>query len=368
MPKRRRRSPGDGSVYYDEAAGKWFGAISLGTVNGKRVRRKVSGKTRTEVRDKLDALRREHAAGVDTVGGQQTLATFLARWLETIAETCSPKTHADYARLVQAYIVPAIGRHRLAALTPDHVQVMLRQMRESERGPRTIQKTYEILRTSLGQAVDYGYVLRNVAALVKRPSVPASKIDYLLPHEAARFLAVAAETGDRHEVLYRVALRLGLRRGELLALTWNDIDTAQRTLTIRQGKTDASARTIQVPDSLLAHLQRQRLAVMQLRLAQGAAWQEHNLVFPSEVGTPLSGRNLSARDFKRSLRNAGLRDIRFHDLRHTCATLLLSAGVPVLIVSRTLGHTSIQITLDIYGHVLPDDQREQLDRLDGLLG
>jgi integrase len=161
-------------------------------------------------------------------------------------------------------------------------------------------------------------------------------------------------------------LYLGLRQGELLALTWEDVDFEQRTLTIRQSKTEAGRRTLTIPATLVDALRAHRVALMQERLVRGTEWHENNLVFPSEVGTPLAKRNL-VRHFKATLKRAGLPDVRFHDLRHTAATVMLTVlKLPLQTVKDILGHSRISVTSDTYGHQFRqafDEAADEIDRL-----
>jgi integrase len=185
--------------------------------------------------------------------------------------------------------------------------------------------------------------------------------------------------GAALEALYRVALSLGLRRGEVLALRWDDINFDRQQLTIsgavrrvrgvlrrRTPKTDASSRTLPVPAILLNVLRQHRTRQDVLR--QNDNSQEHGLVFPSRIGTLIEPGNLH-RQFKAVLKRAGLpTTIRFHDLRHSCATFLLAQGMPLVVVRDTLGHTQISTTANIYGHVLLESQRQAVDRIEALLG
>jgi integrase len=212
--------------------------------------------------------------------------------------------------------------------------------------------------------------------LVEIPRAEKPRIEPLTPEQARVLLA--AVRGDPLEALYRVALSLGLRRGEVLALRWEDIDVDRRELHVtgsvrrvsgklrrRLPKTNSSIRTLPVPALLLEVLRQHR--IQQDNQRTNEHWQEHGLVFSSSVGTLMEPGNLHRR-FKIVLKRAGLpATIQFHDLRHSCATLLLAQGVPLVIVRDTLGHTQISTTADIYGHVLPETHRDAVDSLDALL-
>lgn len=254
---------------------------------------------------------------------------------------------------------------------------MLNQLSAAGFAPRTVRNVRAVLRDALNQAVKRRRIPYNVATLVEIPHAEKPAITPLTP-EQARALLKAVE-GDPLEALYRVALSLGLRRGEVLALRWEDIDFERQELKVagsvrrvrgvlsrRSPKPQSSIRTLPVPPLLLNALREHRQAQDELR--KHANWQEQGLVFPSRIGTMMEPSNLH-RQFKTVLQQAGLpTNIRFHDLRHSCATLLLAQGVPLVVVRDTLGHTQISTTADIYGQVLPETHRKAVDGLDALLG
>jgi integrase len=224
----------------------------------------------------------------------------------------------------------------------------------------------------------WGYVARNVATLVSPPRIPRHEIAPLSAEQARTVLAAAK--GDRHEALYVLALSTGMRLGELLGLRWQDVDIEGGMLQVRQALTRTKARlqlgepksarsrrrialTPRTVEALRQH--RSRQAVERLRL--GPTWQDIGLVFPSEVGTPMDAGNMLRQSFHPLLDKAGLPRIRFHDLRHTAATLLLQQGVHAKIVSEMLGHSSIGLTLDTYSHVLPDMQQQAVQAMERVL-
>jgi integrase len=237
------------------------------------------------------------------------------------------------------------------------------------------------LHRALEDALRMGLVQRNVAELVKAPRKSTREMRPLSRAEARRFLD--AVCGDRFEALYVLALSTGMREGELLGLRWQDVDIAKRTLQVRMNvqetlgryilaetKTDHSRRNIGLTRPAVAALQSHREQQQQIRKEMGEAYNPSlDLIFPNGFGTIMIPHNITKRSFKRYLVKAGLsRDIRFHDLRHTAATLLLAAGVNVKVVSEMLGHADISITLRIYAHVLPHMQQSAVTTMEGLLG
>lgn len=370
----QRRASGDGSVY-QRKDGRWCASIDLGYVNGKRTRKTIYGKTQKEVTDKKRQLQQELAQGRNLTV-KKTVKDFLTTWLEeTIKPDARPKTYSSYEYVVRTYLIPHLGRIALEKLTPEDVQRMVNALRRQEGqpgsraegqllSPRTVQYTLSVLTRALNRALKFSYVTRNVAALVDAPRVEKYEATILTPDQARRLL----EAVNRHrlESLYRIALGLGLRMGEIIALAWRDVDLDNATLHIRESKTETGKRTLWLPLRLVTALRAHWAFQQQERLAQGLNWKEHGLVFPSEVGTPLLHRNLH-RHFKQTLRKAGLPDMRFHDLRHSCASLLVAQGEHPRTVMHVLRHANIQMSMDVYAKVFPEMEREALEKLDQLL-
>jgi integrase len=360
----KRRGHGEGSIH-QRGDGRWCALVDLGIINGKRKRKYIYGDTRKEVAEKLKVALRDQQLGLVTVHENQTVTQFLTAWLEqSVKPTNKPSTHQSYRDIIKRHIEPAIGHIVLSKLTPQHIQALLATLQAKKLSPRTVQYARAILHHALDQALKWGYVARNVVALVEAPRVERHAVEPLTEAQATALLQAVA--GHRLEALYRIALGLGLRRGEVLALRWVDIDLKARTLRVTAGKTASSTRTLPLPetlvDALKVHEQRQ-----QVERAESDAWRDQGLVFPSEVGTPISGRNL-LRHFKSVLKRVGLpQTIRFHDLRHSCATFLIAQGVHPRVVMEILGHSQISVTMNTYGHVLPETQQDAVQKLDAFL-
>jgi integrase len=233
---------------------------------------------------------------------------------------------------------------------------------------------HRILHNALGQAARWDLVGRNVADLVKPPHVPRYEFTTLSPEQARQFLDAAR--GDRLEALYVLAITTGMRLGEVLRLRWREVDLNTRVVSIRGArpseggagpKTQRSRRPVVLTEVAAAALRRHRAAQAAERIRAGAAWQDRDLVFANTVGGPLNPSNLRHRDFRRLLERAGLPRMRFHDLRHSAATLLLGMGIHPKIVSELLGHTQVSITLDVYSHVTATMQHQAVNALDDLL-
>jgi integrase len=268
-------------------------------------------------------------------------------------------------RIVRLHIKPTLGRVKLETLTPTHLRSLFRERLEAGLAPRMVQLIHTTLHKALKQAAVDGLVSRNVAGMVRAPRSPGKEIRTLTPHQARALLQYADL--DRLETLYVLAVTTGMRQGELLGLKWDDVDMEAGTLQIRRTlstatgkgfsfnapKTAKGRRSIKLPETALSSLRRHREAQQQEKDTITGLWEDHGLVFTSLVGTPLTRQDLITRSFKPLLQRAELPNIRFHDLRHTCATLLLGRSVHAKLVQELLGHATISVTLDTYSHVLP---------------
>ena len=374
---RARRGNGEGSIGKVRRPRKdgsfvelWRGRMVL--PDGRRVT--VYGKTRIETSDKLVEIRGNAAKGILPASEHPTVAAYLERWLQDVARpTVRSGTLVLYQGLVRRHIVPRIGQHRLERLTPAHVQGMLSELETKGASPRLREQAYNVLHRALDQALRWNLVLRNATAGVDRPRVPKKTMHVLSPEQAESLLVAARD--DRLFALYVLALTTGMRQGEVLGLQWEDVDLRERSLSVRhtllsdggvlrlgEPKTASSRRRIELPEvaaeALRAH--REQLLGEGLR---SAPW-----VFPDTAGGPIRKENLVRRSFEPLLKRAGLSKIRFHDLRHTAATLMLLRNVPAKVVQERLGHASIALTLDTYSHVLPSMQRQAAAEMDALFG
>jgi integrase len=379
----KRRGHGEGAIYQRESDGLWCTSVDLGIINGKRRRKVIYGKTRKEVADKLKSMHRDQASGLVVVSERQTVAEFLERWLETsVRPYRRAKTVASYEQVVALYLKPHLGKQQLSKLEPELIQSLLNTLLASggkggkPLSPRTVQYVRAVLRRALSQALKWGYVARNVVTLTDAPKVRRFEPVILGPAQSHQLLNAAA--GNRFEALYTVALALGLREGEVLGLRWRDINMEQHTLRVAQTvqrikgglsleppKTERSARLLPLPVFVERTLARHAEGQARERQEAGEAWKDHGLVFPSVIGTPLDPRNL-LRQFKELLVEAGLPEMRFHDLRHSCATTLIAQGVHPRVVQEILGHSQISTTMNVYGHVLDATRRLAADAMDGL--
>ena len=368
---------GEGSIY-QRSDGRWAAQLDMGWRNGRRQRKLVYGRTRRDVQGQLRAALKAKQDGTLRVGSRQTTGHFLQRWLEdSVKPSVRPATYSMYWHLTTRHLIPNLDRVPLEKLSPEHVQALLRAKTDEGLAPRTVHHLRALLRIALNRAMRWGLVVRNVAALADSPRIERFDVRMLAPVEAKQLLAAAED--DRLGALYSVALALGLRQGEALGLSWEDIDFESRRLHVRHGlqriagelrlvepKTRQSRRTIAMPGVVIDALQHHKARQTQERLVAGRRWHNTGLV-TSTIGTPIEVGNLR-RSFWRLLERAGLPRMRFHDLRHSCASLLLVQGVPARVVMETLGHSNISITMDTYTHVLPELQRQAADAMDRALG
>lgn len=370
------RGNGEGMAPRLRADGRWEARITL--ADGRR--KAVYGKSAKEARDKMATMLRQQVAGLDLGAERQTVAVFVRRWLDDAAASrLRPKTVRSYRQMIETHIVPAVGDHTLDKLTPAHVTAMLNGMRMRGLSPRVRQYARAILRTALGQALKWGYVTRNAAALTDPPKQEARKVEPMSA-EAAKALLAATEQ-DRLGPLYAVALTTGLRQGELLGLRWSDVDLDMGMLVVRQAlqkigrewvigppKSDTSRRTIPLAEATIAALRRQRARQAEERLRAGEVWDSSwGLVYTALDGMPLDGGEVTKK-LQRAQAAAGLPRTTFHDLRHGAATLLLAQGVPLATIRDILGHSTITLTANTYAHVVPELRRDAAAAMDRALG
>ena len=370
-----RRSRGEGSIF-KRADGRWTAFLT--GFNGQR--RYVYGKTRAEAARKLVELTQQRDSGLPMPAGHQTVASFLAEWLQGQRSQLRPKSWRRHEEHIRIHIAPVVGNVGLRRLTPQHLSHLYANRLASGLSPLSVHHIHATMHRALVHAVRWGLVARNVADLVDPPRVQHREMLVLSPEQVRRLLEAAK--GGPLEAVIAVAVSTGLRRGELLALRWRDVDldvgvlrvvgTLQRDysrkLAITEPKTVRSRRQVELSAVAVNALRAHRAAQTQARLLLGEDWEDGDLVFPNPVGRPQDGSHLLLGQFVPLLQRAGLPRIRLHDLRHTAATLLLGQGIHPKIVSEMLGHTTVGITLDLYSHVTPTMHRAAADAIDDALG
>lgn len=376
--KAGRRAHGSGSVY-QRKDGVWVASIDLGYVSGKRKRKYLYASTQDGVVRKMNEnLGRLHR-GINIAPDRITVEDYLKQWLEeSVRPSVRIRTFESYRSIVDLHLIPSVGRHQLAKLTPRHVQAMLTEKSRAGLSPRTVAYIRTVLRIALARAERWELVHRNVAELVDPPKQIRTEVKPWSPDEAQRFLEAVSD--HRLGALFSVALALGLRKGEALGLRWSDIDLDARRLTIAQQlqrtkdlgliflppKTDRSRRTIMLPETTILAINRHRRRQIRDQLKAGARWVNSGLVFTTPIGTPLDPGNVN-KLFNQLVADAGLRKQRFHDQRHWCASLLLAQGLPAVMVRDLLGHTQLSTTTDLYGHVIEEQLAATASAMEAVL-
>ena len=351
--------------------------------NGKRryVNKTIHG-TKKSAEKYLTAKLRDKDLGINIEPASESLDKYLEKWLESVVRSrVREATFDDYKYLLDRYVSPTLGAIKLCDIRSIDIQKVYGDMLgEKELSARTVRMTHAVLSSAMKQAVRWHMLPRNPCEFVDLPRMARKEMQALSPEEASCFLEAAR--ADKLGIVLSFALATGMRPEEYLALKWSDLDlhagnaTVRRTLVWRKGggwyfgepKTSRSRRTIPIPRSLVGELADHRRKQAESRLKKGADYQNNDLVFASGEGTPILLRNLVRRHFQPLLSRAKLSPtLRLYDLRHSCATLLLSAGENPKVVSERLGHASIVLTLDTYSHVLPSMQQAATEKLERIL-
>jgi integrase len=403
VPKRKKaRANGEGTIY-QRKDGRWEAAGYVLADDGTRKRVRVYGTTRKNAADKIAEKIADSNRGLPVATADSTLGDYLTYWLGSVAvHRLRENTHTRYAACVRLHIIPGLGTKKIARLTAKDVRTFLDRLRTTCQGctqgldtewkrccvvgdccqkglsPSTVAYVHSVLKSALEHAVREDELSRNVARNVKTTAPRPRRFRPLTAAEARQFLDAAR--ADRFHALYELALRTGLRKGELLGLRWEDIDLNAGTASIRRSlqrtrtgglthlptKTRASERRIAVPTECLHSLKEHKGRQDEERAMAGPAWTDSGLVFTTPTGRPVDPANLTRR-FRNCLGQAGLRRIRFHDLRHSTATLLLEQGVDLVVIKELLGHAHIGVTAGVYAHVRLRLQRQAIDTLSNAL-
>ena len=398
--RNRTKANGEGSIREEMHNGRkrWKATITTGYVDGRQVRRVVTGRTKAETLERMHEAQTSSSIGVSPARRDLTVAKFLEVWLsEVLPGTVAAATLQQYRDVSRLYIVPIIGQKRLRTLSPTDVAAMVRKLGteyerrpsptgETKRGvaPHTQRIARSVLRRALRWAEHEGAVQRNVASIATGVRIGASNGRTLTPEQAQQLLATA--DGHRLEAAFTVALALGLRLGELLGLAWPDVDldatpprlTVTRALTRVEGeglvlhdpKTSTLRRTIFLPATVAVALRLHRTRQLAERIKSGPSWRADplgsDLIFRTPTGSAIDPANFRHVTYKLTVA-AGLGRWSPHELRHSCASLLIAQGVPLKVISELLGHSSIRITADVYGHLLEPSKAEAADAMETAL-
>lgn len=360
---------GRGSIFQDKN-GKWWAQLPPDAL-GKRPKRGAA--TEREAITLLRQLERDRAQRLDTSKRRKTLEQVLKDWLERNKYGWREKTHEGYEYVCKQYIIPYFGTVRMENLTREHIQNWINKLHTEELSVGTIRNAHRRLHAALEEAVHDDILIKNVASKPKFPATPPKKIVPYAAEEAQKLLDHAVGTGL--EIMLYVALRLGLRRGELLGLLWSNVDWEKGELHItgqvqevrgklkRQSysKTDKEEKkglVIALDDDLLAAFREQQATQLAYK-HECDGWQEHALIFPSAVGTPFPPRSFD-RQYKRILERAGLPPKNIHNMRHTAASFMGDNGANSVQIRDVLGHTTTRMT-DKYIHTSNEAQRRAIE-------
>ena len=342
-------------------------------VTGKRRQKRLSAPTRKELETLVTKTMRELQTGAYIETSSATTGEYLAQWIDAAAGTVRPATEHTYRTIIANRITPHLGGVPLAKLNALHLQSYYGARQAKGDSPSTIRLDHAILRRALRQAVKWRLIAVNPCDDATPPRPRRVELTTWTAEQARAFLAGTAE--DTLAALWRLALATGMRRGELLALQWRDVNLARGVLAVTRTMTQASdghwttgdpksaagRRSIALDSATLAALKRHKAHQNERRLEWGEAWQDTGVVFDRGDGATINPNYLNKR-FAIFTKRLGLPVIRLHDLRHTAATLMMSQGAHPKIVSERLGHSTIAMTLDRYSHVTLDMQREAADR------
>ncbi len=368
----RRRGNNEGCIY-QRKDGRWCAQVSL---SGRRITKYA--KTQRECREWVKQTLDKIEYGLTFEGTQLTLEHFTESWLSGKEISRRPGTVRSYRRMAEKDILPVLGKMRMQNIQPSHIKQLYALMSADGKGARTIQLVHIVLHGAFKQAVKEGLIGRSPMDAVERPRVETAEYQILTEEQARQFLIAA--TGSPYETLFYLALTTGMRKGELLGLKWSDLDREKGILLVQRQlqqvgwsgaflvppKTKAGHRQIKLGEVALAKLDAHRQQQVLQRAAAGDRWQENGMTFTSGIGTYLDQSKVS-REFKRLLKQAGLPDIRFHDLRHTSISILLESGTPVNTVQRRAGHSKPSVTTDIYGHVMARSQDEAAQKIEEIV-
>ena len=405
--KPKRNANGQGGVYR-RADGRWEAKVFVDTPDGRRRRISVYGGTERAALDELGKVLEQQRRGIPTATTTFTVADYMTYWLENIAEPSIRRTtYATYEGDVRLHIVPCIGKRKLKSLQPADIRAWLTglqtkcqccaQGKDAARAEKSkarccalqppqccndvlsassIRHILRVLRAALQDAVDEELLSRNVARLVQVRVTDERKVRAFTRPEARRFLKAAEN--HRLYALWAVALSMGLRRGEALGLRWQEVDLESGRITINRAlhrvdgelkldnvKTEGSAGVLPLPGPLVAILASHHRRQLKERWAAGSSWRDTGLVFTTAVGGPIEPRNVN-RMFCSLCKTAGVPQLRVHDLRHSCATLLFTMGVEPATVQKILRHSSIAVTTGTYVEVIEGVQRDALDSMSSL--
>ncbi|UOY92868.1 site-specific integrase [Ectobacillus sp. JY-23] len=355
----------------------WTYVVDIGydEVTGKRKQKNKGGfKRQKDAQAALNKVLTEIEEGSYLEPSKEKLSAFIDLWLEGKKMNLKESSYELYRRYAQTYITPKIGAVTLEKLKPSHIQKLYNEMAQTH-SPATVNKVHKILKGVLDQAVNFKYLRDNPALRVEKPKEEKRSVTVWDEKQVQHFLDIVKKS--RYYIVFLLAVTTGMRRSEILGLRWQDIDFDQGTISIRQtlsaqnkllatAKTASSQRSIDLDANTLIALKEHRVRVLKEKMRQGSAYYDLDLVCCTTTGKILHNESLWSL-WSAYVKESKLPRIRFHDLRHTHATLMLRAGVHPKVVAERLGHTNVSITLNTYSHVVKGMQKEAAQKVSDLL-
>ncbi len=377
MASQRKKSVRGGGSVFHRKDGRWEAKFKV-EETGKY--RSLYAATETEAYKKLEDALFEQKQGILATGPTQTVKQFLEYWLEDVKK---PKvrigSYDSYRTVLNKYLIPGLGHIKLQKLTTQQIQMFYGREQKKGISAGRIKYIHSVLKRALNYAKRIKIVGSNVSDGIELSPIKEHEIEPLTVEHAQLLLHKVRE--HHLEALLTLAISTGMRKGEILGLRWQDVDLQKGELQIRrtlgymahikffegEPKTDKSKRKLTLPQFVIDALKRHRALQLEKRLQAGSTWVDKDLVFPNKKGGFIIPRTLS-NHFDKLLVEVGLPRIRFHDLRHSAATILVSMGVPMKVIQDILGHSTFSTTMNKYSHVLPSMQKEAMDKMDGMFG
>jgi integrase len=362
--------------YFRKRGSKWCFTVDIGRdeATGKRKQKSLSGfKTKKEAEQACNELINQLIKGDYIEPTEKTIKDYIVEFMDSHAkQVLRQRSFDNHLVVINKHIIPELGSLKLSKVTPAQIQKFYNKKSEEGLSADYVKYMHSVLRKSFNQAVKWGFINKNVIDLAEPPRLSSKDINTWSLDEATSFLNYTRD--KRFHIVYLLAIYTGMRKGEILGLRWKDVDLDKGKVSIRQTlsgttkglifqepKTKGSKRLISITSEVVAELKKHKLEQNKNKLKLGPAYEDFDLVACIETGKPLEPRNLT-RHFTRMIKEADVPKLRFHDLRHTHATILLQLGEHPKVVSERLGHSKTSVTLDIYSHVVPDMQKDAADK------
>jgi len=373
--KKPRRTYGRGSVYWREDRQRWGADLTL--PNGKR--KTFYGKTKSEATEKLERAKLDLRQGIHATGSHETVGQYMERWLENIyrLRLIRESTYLTYWERLRAQILPSLGHIKLTKLLPEQLEDFYAKKLQEGLAIRTIQNLHSLIRKALSDAVRRNLIARNPCSLIELPSAPKYEPQALTTEQAQVLISAVKHHWLRIPILMEIIT--GMRSGEILGLKWQDINFEVEILHINRTlhykakrgyfegppKTKSSERIIPLPSLLIEVLQSHRARQHEKCLQQGISWEDRDLVFCNRRGGYLNITNVRV-EFQTLCRKAGLPRLRPHDLRHSAATILAALGIHPRVVQDLLGHSKVEMTMNVYTKSLLSERKKALEKISDL--